>query len=159
MPSDWALWAPTRVFPPDGLAEGLSKEEDFFLNVMPSSHTPFLTHHGGKQAAKKRIWKYKSLLISHVRCHILVDCCSVESCFVVFLVVVAKLWHQGCFRYVVRSQIDLGSWSTVVLKTLLPFMELGLAFRVLASFYSSDVLLYYWCQAVKNILVFVSVFS
>lgn len=41
---------------------------------MPSSHTAFLTHHGGKQAAKKRIWKFRSL-ISHVRCQILESLC------------------------------------------------------------------------------------
>lgn len=48
---------------------------------MPSSHTPFLTNHGGVQAAKKGIWKYGSILISHVRCPRLADCSKVFRWF------------------------------------------------------------------------------
>lgn len=42
---------------------------------------------------------------------------AVWTVFVVLLVVVTKLWQQRCFWYVVRTQIDLGSGSTVFLKT------------------------------------------
>lgn len=60
-----------------GVPERDPKEEDFFLNVMPSSHTP--VDHGGKQAAaEKGISKLRALHVSHVRFHILGDSCSVD---------------------------------------------------------------------------------
>lgn len=83
MPSDWAK---RGVFP--YWLEGVggrrdSKEEDFFLDVMPSSHTHL--DHGGQQAAQKGVWEFKSLFISHVRCPVLADCSSVGGFLLFFL--------------------------------------------------------------------------
>lgn len=57
-----------------GIQKELQKRTVFFLDVMPSSHTP--VDHGRKQAAKKRLSKLRSILISHVRCQIYIDSCT-----------------------------------------------------------------------------------
>lgn len=83
---------------------------------MPSSPTFSLTYHGGEQGAPKRTWKRRRLVVSHVRCQILVD--RGDAFCVVLLVVVAELWQQRCFWHVwLRTEIHSGSRSAVFSKT------------------------------------------
>ncbi len=120
VPSSRALWAPARgVSHPLGVGEGIHLFFWMWCQVLT-----LLLDHGGKHAAKKRFSKFQSLLISHVRHRILLDFLQRGGFLVVFLVAVTELWQQRCFWYVVRTQIDLGCWSTVFLKPWLPFMEL-----------------------------------
>lgn len=123
---------PRGVFPTDwGWAKGFQKRNiSFWMFSHSFSHIPW------RKTSNKE--KDLEVQIAHLTRKIsnfsgLLHCG--RFFLFVFLVVVTKLWQQRCFWYVVRTEIDLGSWNTVFLKTLLPFMELNSA-----SFYASGFL-------------------
>lgn len=107
---------PGGVFPTDGgWARGSEHARFLFLDVMPSSHTPF----GPWQKTGSREKDLAVQIAPHLtrKMSDFGGLLQRGGFFVVFLVAVAQLWQQRCFWYVVRTQIDLGSWSTVFLKT------------------------------------------
>lgn len=63
-----------------GWVRVIQKRKIFLFECDAKFSHSFLDH-GGKQAAKKRIPRFRPLLISHVRCQILVDSCSLEELF------------------------------------------------------------------------------
>lgn len=76
--------------------------------VIPNSHT-FCREHGGKEAAKERIWTCRSLPVSFVRLHFLVDYSFFLEGFCCF---------SSCGG-LVMTEIGLGDWRKVLLNFLL----------------------------------------
>lgn len=80
VPSRRALWA-RGVSHRLGVGEGIQERKSSFWMWCQVLTIPL--DYGGKQAAKKKVWNYRSLHISHVRFESLLDCCCVEGfcCF------------------------------------------------------------------------------